>query len=335
MQKVFITGVAGFIGFHLTRKLLDLDYEIYGIDEINNYYDIQLKIDRLKELGINSINEGAIESNKYHSFQFQKISTYKKEAIQEIFDSNQFDYVIHLAAQAGVRHSIDQPYDYTQSNIEGFLPILEACRKHKPKHFIFASSSSVYGNSTKIPFNENDTVDHPISLYAATKKANELMAYTYSHLYNIPATGLRFFTVYGPWGRPDMAYFKFAKSILEEKPIDIYNNGELRRDFTYIDDITEGIEKLLNKPSSEKPSYDIYNIGNSKPVHLMEFISILEDKIGKKAIKNFKPMQPGDVYETYASTEKLNSKTGYTPSTTLEEGLSFFADWYKSYFKTN
>lgn len=335
MPRVLLTGSAGFIGFHLAKHLVSNNYEVFGIDEINDYYDTNLKINRLKELGIFEVEQEKIVSSRNIPFTFMKLSTYNREGIEELFAKNSFDYVIHLAAQAGVRHSIDNPYAYTQSNIEGFLPILEACRTYKPKHFIFASSSSVYGNSDKIPFSENDTVDKPISLYAATKKANELMAHTYSHLYNISITGLRFFTVYGPWGRPDMAYFKFARAIMEERPIDVYNNGDLKRDFTYIDDITKGIKKLLTQPSVQKPSFDIFNIGNSTPVRLMDFISILEEKMGKKALKNFKPMQPGDVYETYASTEKLNNKTGYKPDTPLEKGLAEFAKWYKSYFKTN
>lgn len=335
MAKVLITGAAGFIGFHLTKYFIQNNYQVSGIDEINHYYDTQLKLDRLKELGIDEPNSDSIIHSGLKNFSFVKLSTYNRAGIEALFEKEKFDFIIHLAAQAGVRHSIDNPFAYSQSNIEGFLPLLEACRKHKPKHFIFASSSSVYGNNNKIPFSEKDRVDKPISLYAATKKANELMAYTYSHLYNISVTGLRFFTVYGPWGRPDMAYFKFAKAIMEEKPIDVYNNGDLKRDFTYIDDITQGIAKLLDQPSTQTPSYDIFNIGNSTPVRLMDFISILEEKMGKKAIKNFKPMQPGDVYETYASTEKLNAKIGYKPSTTLEKGLTVFADWYKSYYKTN
>lgn len=332
MPKILITGAAGFIGFHLTRKLLQQNYTIIGIDEINDYYDPQLKWDRLKALGL---QQNVIEykgSQTGGRFTFIRMSTYEKEKIENLFNETQFDYIVHLAAQAGVRNSIDNPYAYTQSNIEGFLPILESCRHYPPKHLIFASSSSVYGNSTKIPFEESDTVDHPISLYAATKKANELMAHTYSHLYNIPITGLRFFTAYGPWGRPDMAYFKFANAIFKNHPIEIYNNGDLKRDFTYIDDITEGIEKLLNTPSPEEPTYEIFNIGNSKPVKLMDFISTLENKLGKKAKKIFKPMQPGDVYATFASTEKLHRKTGYEPSTTLEEGLEKFAKWFVDYY---
>ncbi len=330
MAKVLITGAAGFIGFHITQKLLNKGFTVTGLDEINNYYAPQLKTDRLRELGIEHIKAGTVQSSS--NFTFIQGSTYNKEIIESLFADHPFDYVIHLAAQAGVRNSIENPYAYTQSNIEVFLPILEACRHYTPKHLIFASSSSVYGNNTKIPFKESDAVDHPISLYAATKKANELMAHTYSHLYNIPATGLRFFTVYGPWGRPDMAYFKFAKSIMDNKPIDVYNNGDLRRDFTYIDDITEGIERLLENPSKDKPAFEIFNIGNSKPVKLMDFISTLEQKLGKEAKKIYKPMQPGDVYETYASTAKLEARINYSPGTKLAEGLERFADWFRAYY---
>ncbi len=325
MDKVLITGAAGFIGFHLTRRLLGENYQVIGIDELNDYYSVDLKKDRLAELGW---RKG--ENNE--NFQFYQFSTYDRRAIEGLFEDNKFDFVIHLAAQAGVRHSIDNPYSYTLSNIEGFLPILEACRNHPPKHMIFASSSSVYGNSNKIPFDETDVVDKPVSLYAATKKANELMAYTYSHLYNIPITGLRFFTVYGPWGRPDMAYFKFAKAILDGKPIDVYNNGNLRRDFTYIDDVVDGICGLLKKPSGKEPPYNIFNIGNSIPVNLLEFINILEDKLGKKSIKSFKPMQAGDVYETYASVKKISDYINYQPRVNLETGLQRFANWFKDYY---
>mgnify|MGYP006297640803 CR=1 FL=1 len=332
MSKVLITGAAGFIGFHLTQKLLKKGFTVVGIDEINDYYDPELKTDRLKQLGIENIESGRWVENPSGELKFIQASTYSRTVVEEIFATHTFDYVVHLAAQAGVRNSIDNPYKYTQSNIEGFLPILEGCRHKTPKHLIFASSSSIYGNNSKIPFEESDTVDHPISLYAATKKANELMAHTYSHLYNLPVTGLRFFTVYGPWGRPDMAYYKFARAIFEGKEIEIFNNGNLKRDFTYIDDITEGIEKLLDKPSKHNPAYEIFNIGNSHPVKLMDFISSLEQNLGKEAKKVFKPMQPGDVYETYASTEKLHKKTGYQPSTKLEDGLANFAKWFLKYY---
>ncbi|WP_462281021.1 NAD-dependent epimerase/dehydratase family protein [Salinivirga cyanobacteriivorans] len=331
MLKVLITGAAGFIGYHLSKELLNKGFEVVGIDEINDYYSTKLKYDRLKELGINF--SGEKEPLNHKAFEFRAVSTYDKKAIETLFSTHRFDYVIHLAAQAGVRYSITNPYSYTQSNIEGFLPLIEACRHHKPKHFIFASSSSVYGNCKKVPFEEDDVVDYPISLYAATKKANELMAYTYSHLYNIPTTGLRFFTVYGPWGRPDMAYFKFAKAIMAGEPIDVYNNGDLMRDFTYIDDITEGIYNLLDKPSEKNPSYEIFNIGNSQPVKLMDFIATLENHLNKKAIKNYKPMQPGDVYKTYASTEKLEQHVHYKPDTSLNAGLGRFVEWFKGYNK--
>jgi UDP-glucuronate 4-epimerase len=332
MSKVFLTGAAGFIGFHLIKLLLERNYEVIGIDELNDYYDVQLKKDRLKELGIEEIDEHVFTTSSRYPLSFGKISTYNRTQIEQIFSNHKFDYVIHLAAQAGVRNSIDNPYTYTQSNIEGFLPILEGCRHNKPKHLVYASSSSVYGNSKKVPFEESDSVDNPISLYAATKKANELMAHTYSHLYDIPATGLRFFTVYGPWGRPDMAYFKFADKIYSEQPIDIYNNGDLKRDFTYIDDVVKGIANILPKELTCNPRYQILNIGNSKPVNLMDFISTLEEKLGKSAMKNYLPMQLGDVNETYASTKKLEAFTNYKPSTSLKDGLEKFADWYNSYY---
>lgn len=331
-MKILVTGAAGFIGFHLTQKLAKLNHSITAIDELNSYYDIELKKNRLKELGISVQNDAnPVQSNKY-DISFIKVATYKTALIESIFEKNKFDCVIHLAAQAGVRNSISNPYDYTKSNIDGFLPILEGCRNHKIKHLLYASSSSVYGNSGKVPFEETDTVDNPISLYAATKKANELMAHTYSHLYGIPTTGLRFFTVYGPWGRPDMAYYKFANAITNNEPIDIYNNGDLKRDFTFIDDIIEGIINLIPNSSTNIPPCEIFNIGNSKPVHLMEFISILESKLGKAAIKNYKDMQPGDVYVTYASTEKLEKHINYKPNTPLDKGLEEFAKWYNKYY---
>lgn len=331
-MNILITGAAGFIGYHVTQALANSGNKIIAIDELNDYYDINLKLDRLKQLGIHSNPNSNEWNSDKHSITFIKTGTYDREKIEELFSTSKFDYVIHLAAQAGVRNSITNPYDYTKSNIDGFLPILEGCRNHPVKHLLYASSSSVYGNSNKVPFEETDIVDNPISLYAATKKANELLAYTYSHLYAIPTTGLRFFTVYGPWGRPDMAYFKFAKAILEGKPIDVYNNGDLKRDFTYIDDITKGIEQLLNRPPTNPPWSDVFNIGNSSPVNLMDFISILEKNMEQEAMKNYKPMQPGDVYETYASTSKLEKHIGYKPNTPLSKGLEKFAKWYKEYY---
>lgn len=331
-NNILITGAAGFIGFHLTQALSQMGSKITAVDELNDYYDINLKRARLNELGIKPNIETEKWTSEKYNIEFYKTATYDRQSIEHLFKTIQFDYVIHLAAQAGVRNSITSPYDYTKSNIDGFLPILEGCRNHRVKHLLYASSSSVYGNSSNVPFKETDTVDNPISLYAATKKANELMAHTYSHLYGIPTTGLRFFTVYGPWGRPDMAYFKFANAITHNKPIDVYNNGNLRRDFTYIDDIIKGIIGLITKAPTTTPKHEIFNIGNSSPVNLMDFISILESNLGKKAIKNYKPMQPGDVYETYASTEKLEKHINYKPETPLSKGITLFSDWYKTYY---
>jgi UDP-glucuronate 4-epimerase len=311
-MKVLVTGAAGFIGFHLVNRLITEGFEVVGLDIINNYYDVNLKYSRLKECGIDEaeINENIlINSNKYSNYQFIKLNIEDKKNLFNLFQKEKFDYVINLAAQAGVRYSIENPDVYISSNIVGFLNILEACRHHKIKHLVYASSSSVYGLNGKIPFSTSDNVDHPISLYAASKKSNELMAHTYSHLYNIPTTGLRFFTVYGPWGRPDMALFLFTKAILDDKPIDVYNNGKMFRDFTYIDDIVEGIYKVANNPSKGNKNWDnknpnpsdsispykIYNIGNSTPVKLMDFISEIEKNLNKKAKINFLPLQPGDV----------------------------------------
>jgi UDP-glucuronate 4-epimerase len=333
-MKIFVTGAAGFIGYHLSSRLLDEGYEVVGADNLNDYYAVQLKIDRLDML------------KKKTNFKFHKIDLADQQEVNQIFDSERFDIVINLAAQAGVRYSIEHPHPYIQSNVTGFLNILEACRHYGIKHLIYASSSSVYGSNKTIPFSTKDPVDHPISLYAATKKSNELMAHTYSHLFNIPTTGLRFFTVYGPWGRPDMAYFSFTKQITEEESIKVYNNGDMRRDFTYIDDIVEGIIRLLNKPpqtndhvnqdytdpSISHAPYKIYNIGNNKPVNLMDFIHTLEELIGKKAKIEFLPMQPGDVKETYADITDLQTDVGFYPGTTIKEGLSQFVDWYKKYY---
>ena len=330
-KKILITGVAGFIGFHLADRFCKAGLEVIGIDTINDYYDVQLKIDRLNEL-------------KPHSnFTFYTISITDKTSLDDLFEREGFTHVINLAAQAGVRYSIDRPFKYIDANLIGFINILEACRNHPVKHLIYASSSSVYGANKKIPFNEADHTDHPVSLYAATKKANEMMAHSYSSLYNIPCTGLRFFTVYGPWGRPDMAYFKFARAIMEDQPIKVYNIGKMRRDFTYIDDITESIFRLLeivpkkeetweNVPqSSTVAPYKIYNIGNNQPVRLLEFIETLELALGKEAKKELMPMQPGDVLETYADIEDLALLTGFRPRTDLKQGLEKFADWFLSY----
>ena len=329
-MKILITGSAGFIGFHAVKKFLELGHEIVGIDNINDYYDTNLKKSRLQQ----------ISSTR---FKFIKADFADNLAVKKVFNDHVFDRVIHLGAQAGVRHSITNPNDYVNSNLIGFVNILEAARYAKVPHLVYASSSSVYGMNKKIPFSENDNVDYPISLYAATKKSNELMAHTYSHLYNIPTTGLRFFTVYGPWGRPDMAYFLFTKAILDGKEINIFNNGEMERDFTYIDDVINGIIKITDRPpsiNSNPPSdsqntsapYKIYNIGNNKPENLLYFIEIIEKCLGKKARKNFLPMQPGDVVRTYANIDNLYNEIGYKPITHIEEGLQKFVDWYKSYY---
>jgi len=335
MSNILITGAAGFIGFHLSRKLCDLGFEVVGIDNLNDYYDPELKRARLNEL------------KELSNFKFVHLDLINQKELLKLFDNIKFENIIHLAAQAGVRYSIENPLAYIDSNIVGFIHILEMCRKFPVKHLIYASSSSVYGANVKQPFSESDNVDHPVSLYAATKKSNELMAHTYSNLYNIPTTGLRFFTVYGPWGRPDMAYYSFTKNIFENKPIKVFNNGNLERDFTYIDEIIEGVVNLIdlpplpNKnwerqnpdPATSFAPYRIINIGNNKPVKLMEFISTLENVIGKKAIKKFVPMQAGDVYSTYADIVRLNKLTGYLPKTNIKTGLSKFVKWYRDYYK--
>ena len=328
-KTILITGCAGFIGFHLAKRLLLNNYVIIGVDNLNSYYDVNLKKARLKLL------------KEHENFSFELITIEDKEALEKIFFLNDIDIVINLAAQAGVRYSLENPDAYIQSNVIGFMNILKCCNRHQIEHLIYASSSSVYGANNKMPFSTNDNVDHPISLYAATKRVNELLAYTYSHLYDLPTTGLRFFTVYGPWGRPDMSYFKFTKAIMKGDPIQVYNSGNMKRDFTYIDDIVEGIVRLLGKKperiqlptiSSNAP-YKIYNIGNNQPVELMEFISVFEEKIGKKAIKQFLPMQAGDVHETYADIEDLEKDIGFKPQTTINEGIGKFVDWYKEYYK--
>ncbi|MFA5576791.1 MAG: NAD-dependent epimerase [Tissierellaceae bacterium] len=334
-MKIFTTGVAGFIGFHLSNQLLSKSHQILGIDSINDYYDTNLKEDRLSILKQN------------HNFIFNKVDLKDKKSIDNIFKEYKPDYVINLAAQAGVRYSIENPYAYVDSNLIGFMNILEACRSHPVKHLLYASSSSVYGGNKIAPFSINHNVDHPVSLYAATKKANELMAHTYSHLYGIPTTGLRFFTVYGPWGRPDMAYYSFTKDILSGKSIKVFNHGNMERDFTYIDDIVEGIVKLIDKiPEGDKSwdeskdsistsfaPYKIYNIGNNNPVKLMRFIDALEKAIGKEAEKIYMDMQPGDVVRTYADVSDLERDIGFRPATSIEEGLQKFVDWYMEYYK--
>lgn len=327
-KRVLITGAAGFIGFHLSKRLLKEGYVVCGVDNLNDYYDVRLKMARLEEL------------NEYSKFLFKKLNIADNTKVHELFLEISPDIVVNLAAQAGVRYSILNPDVYIESNILGFYNILEECRNsknmnaHPVEHLLFASSSSVYGNQKKVPFSVSDPVDKPISLYAATKKSNELMAYTYSHLYRIPTTGLRFFTVYGPFGRPDMAYFSFSEKIRKGEPIKIFNGGDLYRDFTYVDDIVEGLVRMLNHPPSldeEGNPYKIYNIGNNSPVKLLDFIEILERVLGKTAVKEYYPMQPGDVYQTYADIEDLENDFGYRPSTGLEEGLKKFAEWYKTW----
>ncbi len=330
MVKILVTGTAGFIGFHLSQKLLDLGYQVLGIDNLNDYYDVALKQARLSQLV------------DHPNFEFQKLKLSNPSTTAAIFKSFNPEIVVHLAAQAGVRYSIQNPHAYVDSNLVAFVNILEGCRHHQVKHLVYASSSSVYGSNTKVPFSVDDPVNTPVSFYAATKRANELMSYTYSHLYQIPITGLRFFTVYGPWGRPDMAYFSFTRNILARQTIDIFNNGNMRRDFTYIDDIIEGIIRVITKPPQPElqsnpsnipvPPHRIYNIGNNQPVKLLHFLEVLENCLGIKAEKRFLPMQPGDVIETYADIDDLMRDTGFKPETSIEIGLSRFVDWYRDYY---
>ena len=323
-KKVLITGGAGFIGFHLGKRLLEKGMQIYAIDNLNDYYDVSLKESRLDIL------------KKYENFTFAKTDISDKDKVNEVFLKFSPEIVVNLAAQAGVRYSIENPQSYIDSNIVGFFNILEACRHYPVQHLLFASSSSVYGNQKKTPFSVDDPVDTPISLYAATKKSNELMAYTYSHLYRIPSTGLRFFTVYGPYGRPDMAYFSFTNKIMKGETISIFNNGDLYRDYTYIDDIVTGIENMLTHPPVENEQgdpYKVYNIGNNKPEPLMDFIKALENALGMEAKKEFLPMQPGDVYQTYADVSDLMKDFDFKPDTRIEKGLAEFAKWYKEYYR--
>jgi len=335
MGKILVTGAVGFIGFHLSSHLCNQGYEVVGIDNMNDYYEVTLKQGRLDLL------------LEIDGFRFIKMDLTETNSINDLFNKEQFDYVIHLAAQAGVRYSIENPNAYIESNIVGFMNILEACRHNPVKHLLYASSSSVYGGNKKIPFSTEDSVDHPVSLYAATKKSNELMAHAYSHLYHIPTTGLRFFTVYGPWGRPDMAYFLFAKAIVNKEPIKVFNQGKMERDFTYVDDIVEGISKLLEKPpvensqwtdqegkmSESSAPYKIYNIGNNQPVKLDHFIRVIEDTLGVEAEKQYMEMQPGDVPKTYADVNDLEEAIGFKPQTSIEEGIKSFIDWYKEFYK--
>lgn len=336
-RSILVTGAAGFIGFHLSKKLCRLGYSVTGIDNLNDYYDVGLKLSRLDQL------------KQLSNFTFQEVDLTDKKGIDGLFQKNNFHFVVNLAAQAGVRYSLTNPYAYLESNLHGFLNILEACRYAKTKHLVYASSSSVYGANKKMPFSVHHNVDHPISMYAASKKSNELMAHTYSALYNLPTTGLRFFTVYGPYGRPDMALFIFTKAILEGKPIDVYNHGKMKRDFTYIDDIVEGIVRLIpNVPqgdaswngnipdaASSFAPYRLYNIGNNKPVELMRFIEIIEEKLGKKAVKNLLPLQEGDVPETYADVDDLMRDVDFKPATPIEVGIGKFIEWYVDYYKVN
>ena len=353
-MKILVTGTAGFIGFHLAEKLLERGNEVIGIDNINDYYDVTLKYGRLQASGILSkIEDGkeikynkSLQSSKYSKYKFIKLNLEDKKNIDTLFQTEKFDAVCNLAAQAGVRYSLENPMAYMDSNIIGFINILEACRNFDVKNLSYASSSSVYGLNEKQPFSTHDGVNHPISLYAASKKSNELMAHTYSHLFGIQTTGLRFFTVYGPWGRPDMAPIIFTKAIFENKPIKVFNYGDMQRDFTYVDDIVEGIIRVIDNPAKPNEKFDalnpdpasssapyrIYNIGNNAPVKLMDFIEALEEKIGKKAIKNMLPIQPGDVPSTYADVQDLINDMGYKPKTTIKEGINNFVDWYKNFY---
>jgi UDP-glucuronate 4-epimerase len=332
-NTILVTGAAGFIGFHVAQRLVSGGHQVVGLDVVNNYYDPKLKEARLDIL------------KRHPDFSFVKLDLTDRAATKSLFEHHRFPVVIHLAAQAGVRYSLENPHAYTDANIEGFINVLEGCRHNECKHLLFASSSSVYGANTKLPFSVQDNVDHPVSLYAASKKANELMAHAYSHLYRIPATGLRFFTVYGPWGRPDMAMFIFAKAILGGTPIKLFNHGNMRRDFTYIDDVTEAIARLVERPpqgnpqwSGDKPDpassaapWKIYNIGNNRPEQLMHVVSLLEKEFGRNAIKEMLPMQPGDVPATYADVEDLARDVGFRPATTIEDGIARFVTWYRDY----
>jgi len=333
-MKIMITGAAGFIGSTLALRLLERGDQVYGIDNLNDYYDVTLKEARLSRLQDNA------------NFTFEKLDIVDRDGIGRLFKENRFDAVMHLAAQAGVRYSIENPYSYIDCNLVGFGNILEGCRHSKVGHFVFASSSSVYGANTKLPFSEHDNVDHPVSLYAASKKANELMAHSYAHLYGLSCTGLRFFTVYGPWGRPDMALFKFTKGILAGEPIPVFNEGKMVRDFTYIDDIVEGVVRVIDSPAAPNPQWSgdapdpatsyapfrVFNIGNNNPVQLMRYIEVLEERLGRKAQMDLLPMQPGDVPATVADTSELAGAVGFKPATTVEEGVGKFVDWYLAYY---
>ena len=334
MTKHLITGTAGFIGFHLAKRLLERGEEVVGFDNVNNYYSVELKRDRLAQLA------------DFDNYTFVEADLADQTAVDSVFKQHEFDRVVNLAAQAGVRYSLTNPRAYTESNIVGFLNILEACRHAKTPHLTYASSSSVYGGCTRMPFSTSDRVDHPLSLYAATKRSNEMMAHTYSHLYGLPTTGLRFFTVYGPWGRPDMALFLFTKAILENRPIEVFNEGRMRRDFTYIDDIVEGVDRTSQQiaqpdpswnsddpnPSTSSAPYRVFNIGNHQPVELSHFIEVIEEALGRKAQRKLLPMQPGDVPATYANIDALEAAVGFRPSTPIETGVRRFIDWYRDYY---
>ena len=334
-MKFLVTGAAGFIGFHVSERLLAAGHQVIGIDNLNDYYDVNLKYARLNLI------------ENHPNFRFQKLDLADRQGMADLFATEKPQRVIHLAAQAGVRYSLENPHAYADANLVGHLNVLEGCRHHQVEHLLYASSSSVYGLNRKMPFSTDDSVDHPVSLYAATKKANELMSHTYSHLYGLPTTGLRFFTVYGPWGRPDMALFKFTKAIVEDKRIDVYNHGKMRRDFTYIDDIAEAIVRLQDvipqadpkwtvetgSPATSSAPYRVYNIGNSSPVELMDYISALEKALGKEAQKNMMPIQPGDVLETSADTTALYDAIGFKPHTSVEEGVKRFVEWYKAFYQ--
>ncbi|WP_225071747.1 NAD-dependent epimerase [Desulfuromonas sp. CSMB_57] len=334
MAKILVTGAAGFIGFHLSQVLLGRGDQVVGLDNLNTYYDVSLKEARLRRL------------QEQPAFRFVRLDLADRSAMAELFASEKFDRVVNLAAQAGVRYSLQNPHAYVDSNLVGFLNVLEGCRHNGVEHLVYASSSSVYGASTRMPFSVHDNVDHPVSLYAASKKANELMAHTYAHLYGLPVTGLRFFTVYGPWGRPDMALFLFTRAILEGRPIDVFNHGHMRRDFTFIDDIVEGVVRTLDHTAAPNPQwngnhpdpgtsaapYRLYNIGNNNPVELLHLIEVLENALGRKADKNYLPMQPGDVPATYADVDDLNRDVGFRPATSIEEGVARFVAWYRDYF---
>ncbi len=351
-MKILVTGTAGFIGYHLAQRLIERGDEVVGLDSVNDYYDPAIKYGRLAQTGIDQDRieyNTLVTSSQYNNYRFIQLNLEEKVNLDRLFTEQKFDKVCNLAAQAGVRYSLINPQAYIDANIVGFVNILEACRHNDIQHLAYASSSSVYGLNESMPFATSDNVDHPVSLYAASKKSNELMAHTYSHLFGLPTTGLRFFTVYGPWGRPDMALFLFTKAILEDKPIDVFNHGKMRRDFTYVDDIVEGVVRVIDHPakgnsdwsgqspdpSCSKAPYKIYNIGNSNPVELMDFIEAIEQALGKKAQKNMMPIQPGDVPATWANVDDLVEDLDYQPNTAVQEGVQRFIDWYKDFYQIN